>query len=201
MWREEAEGEVERRPVSIPPNSGQARHVTEWKGPTWSDVVYPGTDMYSRLVMFDLSGVSGSSEYVVYSTLSVQDGVRWELSRRRSEPHEIREVLKLPVTVNFTNTVLVCALQKPSVDESYADYRPRSKLGGQTLNFQKSPSLSPTNTEPFFCSTLSWSYSFSSSRLLSLSSAETRASWLSGPRKGCVSGRSSRKLRSPKKKR
>jgi len=50
------------------------------KGLTWSDVVYPGTEVYNKLVMFDFSGVSGSSEYVVYNTLSVQDGVLWELS-------------------------------------------------------------------------------------------------------------------------
>ena len=51
------------------------------KGFTWSDVAYPGTEVYNKLVMFDFSGVSGSSVYVVYSTLSVQDGVLSELSK------------------------------------------------------------------------------------------------------------------------
>lgn len=51
---------------------------------TWSDVVYPGTEVYNTFVMFDFSGVSGSSEYVVYNTLSVQEGVLRELSWRGS---------------------------------------------------------------------------------------------------------------------
>jgi len=54
--------------------------MMEWKVPTWSDVVYPGTEVYNRSVMFDFSGCFGSSEYVAYNTLSVQDGVLWELS-------------------------------------------------------------------------------------------------------------------------
>ena len=64
-------------------NQAVVRHtwsVMVRKGFTWSEVVYPGTEVYSRLMMFDFSGVSGSSEYVVYSTLSVQDGVLRGLS-------------------------------------------------------------------------------------------------------------------------
>ena len=51
---------------------------------------------------------------------------------------------------------------------------------GRTLDFKRSPSINP-------------------SRLFSLSSTKTRESRFPGPRKGCVSGRSRRKLRSPKK--
>ena len=31
------------------------KRVTEWRGFTWSDLVYPGTEVYNRLVMLDLS--------------------------------------------------------------------------------------------------------------------------------------------------
>jgi hypothetical protein len=70
--------------------------VTEWKRFTWSDVVYPGTEVYNRLVMFDFSGVCGSSEYVAYNTLSVQDGVLRELSGQESVPRW--DATRLPPT-------------------------------------------------------------------------------------------------------
>ena len=173
----------------------------EWKRFTWSDVVYPGTEVYSKLVMFDFSGVCGSSEYVVYNTLSVQDGVLPELSGQESAPHRNLTSSHPPVFVDFANPVSVRALQKPDKRESWAHNARKTKRERLTLNFQKSPSLSPTNTVPFFRSTLNWSYSFNSSLLLSLSSAATKEACLSGPCKGCASGRSRRKLRSPKKKR
>lgn len=46
---------------------------------TWSDVVYDGILVYNRLVIFDLSGSSGESVYVVYKTRSVHEGVRAKL--------------------------------------------------------------------------------------------------------------------------
>ena len=91
------------------------------KGFTWSEVVYPGTEVYSRLVMFEVSGVSGSSVYVVYSTRSVHDGVLRELSRFGSTPHRNVMNLPLPVFVDFANPILVCALQWRNTGESSAD--------------------------------------------------------------------------------
>lgn len=61
--------------------------MREWEWFTWSDVVYPGTEVYNRLVIFDFSGVCGSSEYVAYNTLSVQDGVLRRLWEQESVPH------------------------------------------------------------------------------------------------------------------
>lgn len=46
---------------------------------TWSDVVYDGMEVYRIFVILDLSGVSGESVWVAYSTLSVHDGVRFVL--------------------------------------------------------------------------------------------------------------------------
>ena len=151
--------------------------------------------------MFDFSGAPGSSEYVAYNTLSVQDGVLRELLWRNSVSYRNVEGSHPPVFVDFANPILIRALQKSRAWVNPMQIADQRSKRGRTLNFQKSPSVSPTNTVPFFRSTLSWSYSFSSSRLLSLSSAEAKASWFSGPYKGCDSGRSRRKLRSPKKKR
>ena len=83
--------------------------------------------------MFDFSGVSGLSEYVVYNTLSVQDGVLWELSRQRLASHRNASISRLPVFVNFANPVLVRALQKQSVNEFHEDRRPEDKTGRANL--------------------------------------------------------------------
>ena len=49
--------------------------------------------IYHRFVMSDLSGVSGSSEYVVYNTLTVQDGVLREPSWKNQHLFKMCEVL------------------------------------------------------------------------------------------------------------
>lgn len=38
--------------------------------------------VYNRFVIFDLSGASGESEYVVYKTRSVHEGTRLELKEK-----------------------------------------------------------------------------------------------------------------------
>jgi len=48
---------------------------------TWSEVVYDGMLVYSTLVIFDFSGVSGESVWVAYSTRSVHEGVLFELDQ------------------------------------------------------------------------------------------------------------------------
>ena len=60
--------------------------------------------------MFDFSGVCGSSEYVAYNTLSVQDGVLRVLWGRSQHRIEMRPIHCLPVFIDFANPILVRAL-------------------------------------------------------------------------------------------
>lgn len=83
----------------------------EYERFTWSDVVYPGTEVYSKLVMSDFSGVCGSSECVVYNTLSVQDGVLRELPGQESVLHQSVTSSRQPVFVDFANPIPIRALQ------------------------------------------------------------------------------------------
>jgi hypothetical protein len=71
--------------------------------------------------MFDFSGISGSSVYVAYNTLSVQDGVLSELSRFVSVPNQNVISSCLPVFVDLANPILVRALQGMIIDEPAVD--------------------------------------------------------------------------------
>lgn len=101
--------------------------------------MYPGTEVYNKLVIFDFSGVSGSSEYVAYNTLSVQDGVLRELSRQELTPNRNVQSSRLPVFVDFANPILVRALQKPSADEPRADHRLEDEMGRANLKLPEVP--------------------------------------------------------------
>ena len=124
--------------------------MTEWRGFTWSDVVYPGTEVYNRLVMFDFSGVCGSSECVAYNTLSVQDGVLWELSGQESVPRWDVTNSHQPVFVDLANPILVRALKKPDTHESCADHNTKDEMGRADLEIPEVTLSQPHKRGAFF---------------------------------------------------
>ena len=133
----------------------------------------------------------------VYNTLSVQEGVQGSYCGR-NQHHIITRKVRTDLYLSTPPIPHLYVHCKSQVGVNPPQIVTRRTNRGRTLNFQRSPSLNPTSTVAFFCSILSWSY-FNSSRLLSLPSAKTGESRFPGPRKGCVSGRSRRKLGSPKK--
>lgn len=96
-------------------------------------MVYPGTEVYNRYVMFDFSGVSGSSEYVAYITLSVQDGTLRELRDRGQHYLKSNIISHLPISVNFANLILVRALRDKDIGKSPAGH---SRDTGRKTNLE-----------------------------------------------------------------
>jgi hypothetical protein len=70
--------------------------------------------VYSAFVILDSSGLSGSSEYVAYITLSVHEGARFLLMIMLGLSSGTHNKV-LPVTINLAIQVFVAALELPEL--------------------------------------------------------------------------------------
>lgn len=72
--------------------------------------------VYSRLVIFVLSGVSGESECVAYKTRSVHEGTRLVLKEKAQLQRRATQLANtLPILVHLPKFVLVAAFKLPEV--------------------------------------------------------------------------------------
>lgn len=91
--------------------------------------------MYKRLLILDLSGVSGESVYVEYRILSVHDGVRFVLSGTQLIHNSTKQIEDcIPVLVDLSKVILVAALEFPKISFVESDeHRPFPTLHEQLV--------------------------------------------------------------------
>lgn len=90
--------------------------------------------VYKRLLILDLSGVSGESVYVEYRILSVHDGVRFVLSGTQLIHNSTKQIDCIPVLVDLSKVILVAALEFPKISFVESDeHRPFPTLHEQLV--------------------------------------------------------------------